>query len=184
MLPIGGSVSQDTSLCQPSPLARGESLSAWMTISSGWFGACGAAGWMCKSPNIRPKARCCSWRQMLVAKEDDEVFCERPVDLVGGGVAQRLRQIDVADFGADDRRQFIDGDGFIRRRIVGDVFVAGPRNSLHACGHLDVSRSRRLPCGVSSSLAYFTGPSPRKQLLVRLGQFAHYDWSRSIVRPK
>ena len=38
MLPIGGSTSQDTSLCQPSPLARGESLSAWMIISSGWPG--------------------------------------------------------------------------------------------------------------------------------------------------
>ena len=30
----------------PSPLARGLSLSAWMTISSGWPGSAGAAGWM------------------------------------------------------------------------------------------------------------------------------------------
>src|SRR5712671_6368984 len=60
MLPIGGSGSQDTSVCQPSPLARGESLSAWMTISSGCPGSAGAAGWMCNSPNLRPKSRCCS----------------------------------------------------------------------------------------------------------------------------
>src|SRR5213076_1311858 len=60
MLPIGGSGSQDTSECQPSPLARGLSLSAWMTISSGWPGSAGAAGWMCNSPNLRPKSRCCS----------------------------------------------------------------------------------------------------------------------------
>src|SRR3954471_17231671 len=60
MLPIGGSGSQETSECQPSPLARGLSLSAWMIISSGCAGSAGAAGWMCNSPNLRPKSRCCS----------------------------------------------------------------------------------------------------------------------------
>jgi len=52
-------------------------------------------------------------REMLVAKEDDEVLGERAMDLVHLAVAG-LAQIDGADLGADDRRQLVDGDRFIR----------------------------------------------------------------------
>src|SRR6516164_2615591 len=107
MLPIGGSWSQETSVCQPSPLARGESLSAWMIISSGLAGACGAAGWMCNSPNKRPKARCWSsvrcWSRKKMTR-----FSASAVELVEGAVAERPRQVDAADLGADDRRQLLD----------------------------------------------------------------------------
>ena len=44
MEPMGGSTSQLTSVCQPSPLARGLFLSEWMRIISGMPGSCGAAG--------------------------------------------------------------------------------------------------------------------------------------------
>ena len=108
--------------CQPSPLARGLSLSAWMIISSGWPGSCGAAGWMCSSPNRRPKSRCWSWRQVLVAEEDHQFsasarwissICRLPAAL----------QIDAADLGADDRRQLVDAD-----RLIGRVVGRGTRS--------------------------------------------------------
>ena len=82
MLPIGGSGSQETSLCHPSPLARRLSLSAWMIINSGWPGACGAAGWMCRCPEIPPERQMLRLGQVLVAEEDDAVLGQRPVDLV------------------------------------------------------------------------------------------------------
>ena len=108
MLPIGGSGSQDTSLCQPSPLARGLSLSAWMIISSGWPGACGAAGWICRLPKIPPERQVLLLRQLLVAEEDDAVLRQRAMDLVHLVVRQRRRQIHAADLRADDRREFVD----------------------------------------------------------------------------
>ena len=125
MLPIGGSGSHDTSVCQPSPLARGLSLSAWMIINSGWPGACGAAGWMCSSPNMPAERQVLVWAQMLVAEEDHRILGQRPVDLVEGAVAERLGQVDAADLAADDRRQFVDGDRVVGAALVGDMLDAG-----------------------------------------------------------
>src|SRR3954452_4531909 len=38
-------------------------------------------------------------------------------------VAERLRQIDATDLGADDRRQFVDGDRVVGRRFIRTVLV-------------------------------------------------------------
>ena len=61
---------------------------------------------------------------MLVAEEDHQVLRQRAVDLLEGLVAERLRQIDAADLGADDRRQLVDRDRVVRRRLIGAVLVA------------------------------------------------------------
>src|SRR5436309_2571863 len=63
--------------------------------------------------------------QMLVAEEDHEVLGQGAVDLVERAVAERPRQIDPADLTADDRRQFVDGDRVVRRRLIGEVLVTG-----------------------------------------------------------
>jgi hypothetical protein len=62
-------------------------------------------------------------RQMLVAEENDEVLGERAVELVEGAVAEWPRQVDAADLGADDRRQLLDGNRVVRRRLFGDVLI-------------------------------------------------------------
>src|SRR5689334_5873129 len=61
--------------------------------------------------------------QMLVAEEDHQILGERAVDLVERAIAERLRQIDAGDLAADDRRQLVDGDRVIWRRLVGEMLV-------------------------------------------------------------
>jgi hypothetical protein len=80
------------------------------------------------------KAEVLIFRQMLVAEEDDEVLGERAVELVEGAVAERPRQVDSANLGANDRGQLVDRDRVIRRRCFGDVFVSRPAirtNGIH-----------------------------------------------------
>ena len=88
----------------------------------------GAAGCTCRSPNLRPKARCCCRGDVLVAEEDHEVFGQRAMDLVHLAVGARivgdeLADIDAGNFRADDRRQFFDARWSRRvrtRRRCGD----------------------------------------------------------------
>jgi hypothetical protein len=63
--------------------------------------------------------------QVLVAEEDHRVFGERTMDFVDRAVAERLRQVDAADFTADDRRQLVDGDRVVRPGIFTDILDAG-----------------------------------------------------------
>ena len=123
MLPIGGSASHETSLCQPSPLARGLSLSAWMIISSGWPGACGAAGWMCRFAEMAAERQMLLRRHVLIAEEDHAVLRQGAVDFVHLPVGSGCGEIDAADFRADDRRQLVDRDGFVGRGLVGDMTI-------------------------------------------------------------
>ena len=51
---------------------------------------------------------------LLVAEEDDEVLGERVVDLLELLVAERLREVDAFDLGADHRAQGYDANGLIR----------------------------------------------------------------------
>ena len=59
------------------------------------------------SPNSRPNALCCSCVSVLVAEEDDEVLHQRVVHFLELLIAERPRQVDPADFGADMRRQLL-----------------------------------------------------------------------------
>ena len=59
--PIGGSSSQETSLCHRSPFWRVDFASVWTCISSGRPSTHGDAGWTCSAPNRLPNATCCSW---------------------------------------------------------------------------------------------------------------------------
>ena len=126
MLPIGGSISHETSVCQPSPLARGESLSAWMIISSGLAGLVTARPGGCagrrtagRTPGAGPGVRC--WSRKKITKFSASARWISSSVLV----AERLRQIDPADLGADDRRQLVDRDRVIGRRLIGEVLVTG-----------------------------------------------------------
>jgi hypothetical protein len=65
---------------------------------------------------------------VLVAKEDDEIFGERAMDFVHLPVRARvirheLANIDAGNFRADDRGQFFDADGFVGVSFAGDVPV-------------------------------------------------------------
>ena len=64
-------------------------------------------------------------RQRLVAEENDAVLGQGAVDLVHLMVRQRRRQVRTANFRPDDRGQFVDGDCFIRCRVVGGMTIAG-----------------------------------------------------------
>src|SRR5205085_11099863 len=50
---------------------------------------------------------------------------QRAVDLVERAIAERPRQIDPADLTADDRRQLVDRDRVVRRRLIDEMLVAG-----------------------------------------------------------
>ena len=77
-------------------------------------GACREAGWTARLPNLPAEILVLVVRQMLVAKEDHQVFHQRVVHFLELLVAERPRQIDPADLGADMRRQLGDLD-----RLVG-----------------------------------------------------------------
>ncbi len=115
-----------------------------MIIRSGLPASCGAAGWTCRSPNSRPKARCWSGVMCWSRKKITQVLGERAVHLVLLAIGKRLAEVDAADLRADDRRQLVDGDGLVRRTFVGRVPVAGTgvasQRSLHGSLllHLDV----------------------------------------------
>ena len=119
MLPIGGSGSHDTSLCQPSPLARGLSLSAWMIISSGWPGCVRRGGMDVQLAEVAAERQMLLLRQMLVAEEDHEVLGQRAMDFVHLSGCRAASQIDAADLCADDRRELVDADRFVGRVVAG-----------------------------------------------------------------
>src|SRR5690606_30009193 len=50
-------------------------------------------------------------RHLLIAEEDHLMPHKGVMDLLEGPVAERLRQVDIADLGADARRHRLDGDG-------------------------------------------------------------------------
>ena len=74
-------------------------------------------------------------RDVLVAEEDHEVLGQRAMDLVLLAVGERLAEIEAVDLGTDDGRQLVDGDGLVRRALIGDVPIAGAgvaaQGSLH-----------------------------------------------------
>ena len=79
-------------------------------MTSGWPGTEGAAGCTCSSPNRRPNALLLGVVHVLVAKEDDLMRHQRVVHLLERLVAERLRQIDASNLGADHRRYSMDLD--------------------------------------------------------------------------
>ena len=68
------------------------------------------------------------WADLLVAEEDHEVFGQRAMDLVhlavGGVAVDQLADVDAAYLRADDRRQLLDADGFIRLGLFSGVPIA------------------------------------------------------------
>jgi hypothetical protein len=95
-----------------------------MIISSGWFGACGAAGCI-QGAEVTPERQMLFLRQVLVAEEDHAVFGQRPVDFIQLMIGQRRRQIHPADLRPDDRRQLVDADRLIRGWIIRQVTIPG-----------------------------------------------------------
>ena len=84
---------------------------------------------MCSSPNLRPKARCCCGRDVLVAEKDHEIFGERAMDLVHLAVGARIvrdqpADVDARYLRADDRRELFDRDGLIGLFFAGRVAIA------------------------------------------------------------
>ena len=66
---------------------------------------------------------------LLVAKEDHEVFGERAMDFVHLAIGARivrdeLADVDAGNFRADDRREFLDADGLVRLGFAGEVAIA------------------------------------------------------------
>jgi len=64
-------------------------------------------------------------RDVLVAEEDDEVFRQRAVDFVELPVGERCAEIDAGEFRADDRRELVEADGFVRLALIRHVANAG-----------------------------------------------------------
>src|SRR3954454_6947370 len=68
-------------------------------------------------------------RDVLVAKEDHEVFGERAMDLVDLAIGARivrdeLSDIDTGNFRTDDRGELFDSNGLVGFALAGDVAVA------------------------------------------------------------
>jgi len=57
-------------------------------------------------------------RQMLVAKEDHQVFHQRIVDFLELLIAERSRQVDPVDLGADMRGQLGDLDRLVGHPVL------------------------------------------------------------------
>src|SRR5215831_13703978 len=125
MLPIGGSGSHDTSLCQPSPLAR----RILVGVDDHQLGLARCVRRRRVEVQIAEQpaeSEVLVLGQMLVAEENHQILGKRAMDLVEGAVAERLREIDPADLTADDRRQLVDRYRVVRRRHVGDMLVTRP----------------------------------------------------------
>src|SRR5436190_21316561 len=75
-------------------------------------------------------------RQALVAEEDDEVFHQRVVHFLELLIAERARQVDAADLGADMRRQLPDLDRLVGHRR----FLLDPTRSTIARKQADDGR--------------------------------------------
>ena len=67
---------------------------------------------------ISPEGEVLFRRQVLIAEENDRIFRQCAMDFVHLPVRQRFAQIGARDFGANDRREFVHGNGFVRRRFV------------------------------------------------------------------
>jgi hypothetical protein len=66
---------------------------------------------------------------VLVAKEDHEIFGERAMDLVhlairAGVVRDELADVHARDFRPDDRRELFDADGLVKLGFVSEVPIA------------------------------------------------------------
>ena len=65
---------------------------------------------------------------VLVAKEDHEIFGERAMDLVHLAIGARvvrdeLADVDAGDFRADDRGEFFDADGLVGLGVADGVAI-------------------------------------------------------------
>src|SRR5215475_6141820 len=70
-------------------------------------------------------------RDVLVAKEDHEIFGERAMDFIHLPVRALIvgdepADIDAGNLGADDRGELFDRDGFVRLALVCEMLVARP----------------------------------------------------------
>src|SRR5882757_2402066 len=69
-------------------------------------------------------------RDVLVAKEDHEIFGERAMDLVHLAIGARIVRdespdIHARNLRADDRRKLFDGNRLVRLGVIGDMPIAG-----------------------------------------------------------
>ena len=112
-------------MCQPSPLARGESLSAWMIISSGWPGCVRRRRVEVQLAELAAEIEVLLLRQVLVAEEDHQVLGERAVDLVHLRLPIGCDRSTPPISRADDRRQLVDRDRLIGRPLIGEMLDAG-----------------------------------------------------------
>src|SRR5579863_9949862 len=89
---------------------------------------------------------------VLVAEEDHRVLGQRTMYFLERPVAERLRQVDAADFRAYDRGELVDADCVVSRRLIGKVLVARAVVATQA-GHWTTLpiRSRRLHSSRSDS---------------------------------
>ena len=124
--PIGGSSSQETSLCHWWPFWRVEPASVWTRISSGRPSTQGDAGWMCSSPNRLPNARCCSWSMGWSRKKMTP--CASSARRISAYVSsfERLAKVDVGYFRADRGREGFNRYSQVRHEVPPGLRPAGP----------------------------------------------------------
>src|SRR5215831_6812576 len=101
MLPIGGSSSHETSECQSSPLIRLELASAWIGKISGCPSGPGRVGMNMQFTEIAAEPFVGFHVQRLIAKKQNLVLRQRLMQLLDLTVAERLRQRNASDIGAD-----------------------------------------------------------------------------------
>ena len=129
-----------------SPLARGESLSAWIFISAGSPVFVRGGGMDVQFAEQPAEGEMLLRRDVLIAEEDDEVLRQRAVELVHRPVGQRAGEVDAADFRADDRREPVDADRLVRRVRFGRLPIAGTLiDQQRAHGPGSMTRPAKLP---------------------------------------
>ena len=101
MLPIGGSTSQETSECQPSPLARDRILVRLDDHQLGVARLVRRRGVQVQLAELPAEIEVLLLGHVLVAEEDDQVLGQRAVDLVHLPVGDRAAERHAADLGAD-----------------------------------------------------------------------------------
>ena len=112
MLPIGGSTSQETSVCQRLPATAFEFASALTTRTSGCLERTARSDG-CAACRTAAERLLLLEVDVLVAEEDHEMAQQGVVDLLERLVAERAGEIDAADLGTDHGAQRLDLDRLV-----------------------------------------------------------------------